>query len=78
MKSFSANHKAVMDVFLPLSSQEPDWKELRDWTSELLLLLLPEKHVTSSAVSIFLSVRKMIDVQVSGSTVKKKMYLQNK
>lgn len=37
--------------FLPLSSQESDWKELSDWTSELLPLLLPEKQVTSSAMS---------------------------
>lgn len=39
---------------LPLSSQESDWKELSDWTSELLPLLLPEKYVTSSATSTIL------------------------
>lgn len=36
---------------LPLSSQESDWNELSDWTSEILSLLLPEKHVTLSPVS---------------------------
>lgn len=40
-------------TLLPLSSQESDWKELSDWTSELLPLLLPEKHVTSSSKSTF-------------------------
>lgn len=39
---------------LPLSSQESDRKELSDWTSELLPLLLPETHVISSAMSTIL------------------------
>lgn len=41
---------------LPLSSQESDWKEFSDWTSELLPLLLPEKQVTSSPMSTILPV----------------------
>lgn len=48
---------------LPLSSQESDWKELSDWTSELLPLLLPEKHVTSSAMSTILPVERVQGVK---------------
>ena len=43
--------------FLPLSSPESDWKELRDCTSELLPLLLPAKQVTSPGSSTPLSSR---------------------
>lgn len=57
-KKLSSIDQLFLDLFvdvtvcvLPLSSQESDWNELSDWTSEILSLLLPEKHVTLSPVS---------------------------
>lgn len=33
-------HYRMIRVYIPLSSHDSDWKELRDWTSDMLSLAL--------------------------------------